>query len=370
MGSPPVSSPRAAASPRLPPTARDSGPRGRFGQASSKRDRSCRGDQHRDCRHVCSGRRDSRRSGGVPRSRRSLRPSRPLSGDNAGHHIHEQHRHPGQVRSGRECRRTGRPRRRCRDRSVQGAWRTCRRRSVRTSASMRTWSPVRTSRSESLHNLDEEGTALDKDATADASASGGGLLVFPGAEVHAVAHPQTTTSVRDGATMQAMSGEYLVTAESASKAIPKGPARRAGSWARARSRPMPTSSIRRRPPWAGMCRSAQSRPSDLLARSTNTADARRDGWQRRSGRSVGGRDRCLGRRSDRPARSGTVRASWPGLCCRSWPRWRPRHTRTATSIRTGLGADADTDANVTFVGSTTTTIGKATLRADKVSVRR
>ena len=74
----------------------------------------------------------------------------------------------------------------------------------------------------SLHNLDEQGTALDKDATADASSSGGGLLVLPGAEVHAVAKPQTTTSVKDGATMRALGGGIVIAAQSASQAMPEG----------------------------------------------------------------------------------------------------------------------------------------------------
>ncbi|MCU0963385.1 MAG: hypothetical protein MUF48_25115, partial [Pirellulaceae bacterium] len=125
----------------------------------------------------------------------------------------------------------------------------------------------------SLHNVDENGAALDKDAKADGSSSGGGLLVGPGAEVQAVTKPQITTSVKDGATMRALGGDIVIAAQAASQAMPEGTGKTGGFWGEGWITSNAELTNRTRASVGTNVQITADQGFSLLAKSTNTANA-------------------------------------------------------------------------------------------------
>ena len=185
---------------------------------------------------------------------------------------------------------------------------------------------------DTLHQCHADRMALDRGAAAYASASGGGSLVGRGTIVDAVAQPQISTSVRNGATIQA-AGNVVVHF----RVTDRGQRR----WDRQVRRfhrsgchrvECQCRCSRQHLDWRGCA--AYSRQNSHCWRIPSHGRRTRHRWKRRM--MISPRPQRMYRSTIQPpARSGTVRALWPGLCCQSWPRWRPRHTRTATWMRAG-----------------------------------
>ena len=220
----------------------------------------------------------------------------------------------------------------------------------------------------SLHNLDEQGTALDKDATADASSSGGGLLVLPGAEVHAVTKPQTTTSAKDGATMRAMGGGIVIAAQSASQAMPEGTGKTGGLVGKGKITSHTELTNRTQASVGRNVQITAHQDFSLLAKSTNTANALATGGSggvvdlSKAATDVSVDDQTTSEVGDGSnIVAGTVLSVVAEMETTA-------HTHCDVDTR-GLGVNADSAATVTSIGSTTTTVGAAALRAGTVIVR-
>ena len=223
-----------------------------------------------------------------------------------------------------------------------------------------------------LHQCHVGRAALDRGAAAFANASGGGALVGRGAVVDAVAHPQISTSVQNGATIQALgtsqdTGNVSITSESRPEASAEGTGK-SGGLIGVGVIESDADVINRNSASIGEdVRITASQSFELVSDSSDTVDVRATGGSggvvdiSQAETSVSVDDQTTTEIGNR-----TVITAEESISVQA------QMTTTAdtdSEVDTGgLGANADTKATMTFLGATTTTVGGATLRANTVDV--